>query len=277
MVRPNTAKTSTLWRDHLLLELREDWGPWKAGSLLAAPLSAVVAPGIEASPELLEKACAAMKEVFVPTETRFLEEYTLTHSSIVVTILDNVRELFLSFFLLFKLLFLLLQVVSQLEQYTLGANGSFTKSHVQTPSPGMLAVSSWRDFWLEAANDVHADTITFRYSDFITPTTLYLLKLDATDRKLVTLKSLPPMFDASGMKLVQYHATSKDGTKIPYFVAFPKNFVADGSTATFLYGYGGFEVTLTPYYSGVIGNSILARGGVYVVANIRGGGEFGPR
>src|SRR5690606_16166200 len=72
-------------------------------------------------------------------------------------------------------------------------------------------------------------------------------------------------------------ATSKDGTKVPYFVVRPKDLKLDGNTPTLLYGYGGFEVSLTPAYSGADGKGWLEKGGVYVVANIRGGGGCGPR
>jgi prolyl oligopeptidase len=78
------------------------------------------------------------------------------------------------------------------------------------------------------------------------------------------------------MKVEQYEATSKDGTKIPYFLVTPKGFKADGNAPTLLYGYGGFEVPQLPRYDGVNGSAWLERGGAYVLANIRGGGEFGP-
>ncbi|MGG6341608.1 prolyl oligopeptidase family serine peptidase, partial [Stenotrophomonas geniculata] len=72
-------------------------------------------------------------------------------------------------------------------------------------------------------------------------------------------------------------ATSKDGTRVPYFVVHDKAMKLDGSNPTLLYGYGGFEISLTPSYSGGMGRAWLEKGGVYVVANIRGGGEYGPR
>jgi prolyl oligopeptidase len=91
------------------------------------------------------------------------------------------------------------------------------------------------------------------------------------------VKAMPTFFNAAGMQIQQYEATSKDGTKIPYFVVTPKNFAADGTAPTLLYGYGGFEIALTPTYSGTRGAAWLERGGVFALANIRGGGEFGPR
>ena len=78
------------------------------------------------------------------------------------------------------------------------------------------------------------------------------------------------------MRVEQRFAKSRDGTRVPYFVIWPKGATADGKNPTLLYGYGGFEVSMVPWYSGGVGRAWLARGGVYVVANIRGGGEFGP-
>ena len=84
---------------------------------------------------------------------------------------------------------------------------------------------------------------------------------------------MPAFFDASGMTVEQLEATSTDGTSVPYFVIRLRDRV-DGPTL--LYGYGGFEISLQPVYNGAIGRAWLARGGTFVIANIRGGGEFGP-
>jgi len=113
--------------------------------------------------------------------------------------------------------------------------------------------------------------VMFSFQNYLTPTTLYF---DAGNDAPKPIKSLPARFDASGMVTEQFEATSKDGTKIPYFVTRPKNL--SGPAPTVLYGYGGFEISLTPSYSANFGRLWLSRGGIYVVANIRGGGEFGP-
>jgi prolyl oligopeptidase len=89
-----------------------------------------------------------------------------------------------------------------------------------------------------------------------------------------TLKQAPEFFDASGLSVRQYFAISADGTRVPYFVTGPQD---PSAGPTLLTGYGGFEVSLTPSYSGIIGRGWLARGGTYVVANLRGGGEYGPQ
>jgi prolyl oligopeptidase len=90
------------------------------------------------------------------------------------------------------------------------------------------------------------------------------------------VKSSPAWFDTDGMLVEQFEATSVDGTKIPYFIFKPKGFETNGVNPTLLYGYGGFEISQVPRYSGTTGSAWVSRGGVYVLANIRGGGEFGP-
>ena len=116
---------------------------------------------------------------------------------------------------------------------------------------------------------------TNSYTGFLSPSQLF--EADAVADSHEVIRSDRCWFDAEGMQVTQYEATSADGEKIPYFVVMPAGFEADGTTPTLLGAYGGFEVARTPFYSGIIGNSWLSRGGVYVLANIRGGGEFGPR
>ena len=111
-------------------------------------------------------------------------------------------------------------------------------------------------------------------TDFLSPTTLSIVEVGNAPE---VLKSNPVFFDGSQDVIEQHFATSKDGTQVPYFLVRPKNLKLDGKTPTLLYGYGGFEISLTPSYSGAIGKGWLEKGGVYVLANIRGGGEYGPR
>jgi prolyl oligopeptidase len=142
------------------------------------------------------------------------------------------------------------------------------------------AGSGWADKVLPLPGQGSADIVTandygpeamFSFQNYVTPTTLYF---DGGDDRPRPIKSLPARFDASGIVTEQFQATSKDGTKIPYFVTRPNNL--KGPAPTILYGYGGFEVSLTPSYSANFGRLWLTHGGIYVVANIRGGGEFGP-
>ena len=119
-------------------------------------------------------------------------------------------------------------------------------------------------------SDLYRLTVT----NYLTPGDLALGTLGGPPAEV--LKRGPRFFDAAGMGVSQHEATSADGTKVPYFQVSPKGFQADGTAPTLLYGYGGFEVSLTPGYSAVAGSEWVGKGGVYVVANIRGGGEFGP-
>ena len=123
-----------------------------------------------------------------------------------------------------------------------------------------------------AAED--SNVFFFSYEGFLRPDTLYVANDGGAT--IEPLKSLPDFFDTTGMTVEQHLATSKDGVKVPYFLVLPDGHEANGETPTLLYGYGGFEVSLTPSYSATVGHSWLARGGAYALANIRGGGEYGP-
>ena len=112
-------------------------------------------------------------------------------------------------------------------------------------------------------------------SGFLSPPALWLADVDTG--ALHTVKALPPKFDASHEIVEQFAATSSDGTKIPYFVVHRKGAALDSSTPTLLTAYGGFQIAMTPHYLGTIGKLWLEHGGTYVLANIRGGGEFGPK
>jgi prolyl oligopeptidase len=142
------------------------------------------------------------------------------------------------------------------------ADGKWSDKKLDLPAGGSTHIISTNDFGPEAY---------FGFESFLKPSTLYA---DAGQDKPVEIKSLPARFDASGLITEQFEATSKDGTKVPYFVVRAKD--AKGPRPTILYGYGGFEISETPSYSANIGKLWLTRGGTYVLANIRGGGEFGP-
>lgn len=158
----------------------------------------------------------------------------------------------------------LTNVKSELSVYSF-QNGSWSRSKVNAPEFGSLDVITTDDF---------SDQYFFNFNNFLTPSTLYVADAAANTSK--ALKSLPAYFDASGFKVEQFKARSKDGTMVPYFVVSSKKTVLNGQNPTLLYGYGGFEVSLEPGYSGVRGIAWLEKGGVFVLANIRGGGEFGP-
>jgi prolyl oligopeptidase len=186
----------------------------------------------------------ALQVLFEPSERVSLAGVGSTRDRVLVLTLDNVR--------------------SRLASLTF-ANGAWTRADVALPGQGAASIPAASDF---------ADVYFVSYEDFLTPSSLLLSQAGAAPEKV---KTMPTFFDATGMTIEQYEATSKDGTKIPYFVVLPKGFKADGNAPTLLGGYGGFEVAQTPTYSGARGAAWLERGGVYALANIRGGGEFGPR
>jgi prolyl oligopeptidase len=144
-------------------------------------------------------------------------------------------------------------------------SGGWEREKVDVPEVGTLYV---------AAADEQSNQYFVSYEGFLTPTSLYYV---ADGQNMQKVKSLPDFFDANGLEVKQLEAFSKDGTRVPYFLVQPKEMNTDGSNPTLLYGYGGFESVQIPYYSGVLGTAWLENGGLYAVANIRGGGEFGPK
>jgi prolyl oligopeptidase len=153
----------------------------------------------------------------------------------------------------------------ELWRYSRESNGELVKNKISLPELGSI--------YLMPAEE-GSDDVFVTYSNFLQPTTLYRLNADSHDP--MPLKQAPSRFDPSSLLVEQKWATSKDGTQIPYFLVRPKN--SEGPMPTVLYGYGGFEISLNPYYLGNswIGSEWLHSGRAYVIANIRGGGEFGP-
>ncbi|KQM80058.1 prolyl oligopeptidase family protein [Xylophilus sp. Leaf220] len=232
-------------RDTLLLELRSplDLGgrTFPAGSLLVADADAWL------------RGEQAARPLFTPTATRSLAGYTATRDHLLLQVMDN--------------------VASRVEAWHReGGTGEFVGRTVEAPFPGQLGVTGLHDPLL--ADDPLAEHYLLSYTDFTTPGSLYLATT-ADDRRTL-LKAGPARFDAEGMRAEQCFATSADGTRVPYFVLWPRGAQADGRNPTLLYGYGGFEQPLTPWYAASYGSAWCAQGGVFVVANLRGGGEFGP-
>ncbi len=142
----------------------------------------------------------------------------------------------------------------------------WTKEALDFPANGSINIGNTND----------KEEIAFVSTEsFLTPDTLWTFNTETMEK--AEAKSLPSWFDASSMVAEQFFATSTDGTQVPYFVVHDKNIELDGTNPTLLYGYGGFEISLNPSYSATRGKLWLERGGVYVLANIRGGGEYGPK
>jgi prolyl oligopeptidase len=157
-------------------------------------------------------------------------------------------------------------VHNQLYRWKRGRNG-WSRTQVATPP---LASFSMREVDADESDDYW-----FKHGGFLTPSALELRQGNGK-RRPETLKREPAFFDAEGLEVSQHFATSQDSTRVPYFQVAPKGLALDGNAPTLIAGYGGFEVSLTPYYGSVMGAAWLERGGVYVVPNLRGGGEYGP-
>jgi len=160
---------------------------------------------------------------------------------------------------------LLRDVTGHLYVYTF-EQGAWKHRKVETPTNGNLGITGTSEF---------SDEFFFTFSNFITPATLY--RVNPQDLTYTPFKSLPGYFDSSLFKVEQFKAYSKDGTAIPYFLVSSKNLKLNGKNPTLISAYGGFEVARLPYYSGTTGAIWLENGGVFVLANIRGGGEYGPK
>ncbi|MFM2341874.1 MAG: hypothetical protein RLZZ592_1527 [Pseudomonadota bacterium] len=215
-----------------------------AGSLLVAEADALMAQGCEA---------VRWTALFTPTPTCSLGGSAWTRGHVLLNLLDN--------------------VANRVEELRFdAASGGWTRRAVALPGPGTLGLGGLHEPHLP--DDPLAEHYWVTYADFLTPDSLMLAEAgrDAPE----VLKQRPRYFDAAGLAAEQRFATSADGTRVPYFVVRPKDAPMDGSTPTLLYGYGGFEVSMQPWYSGGFGLAWYERGGALVVANIRGGGEFGP-
>ncbi len=236
---PNSANKS-VHHDWLMLELRE---AWNAGGREYPAGSLLVTK--------FDDFMAGKREfeaLFEPTETTSLAGATWTRNHLVLNVLEDVKN--------------------TLTVLTPGADGWARSALTGVPELGTVAVS--------AVDSDESDAVWMTVTDYLTPSTLMLAEV-GSDRAPETLKTMPAFFDASTHEVEQHFATSKDGTRVPYFLVRPKDMQLDGSNPTLLYGYGGFEISLTPGYSGGVGKGWLEKGGVYAVANIRGGGEYGPR
>jgi prolyl oligopeptidase len=185
------------------------------------------------------------KVLFEPTPRTSLESFRTTRNYVVVNALDNIR--------------------SRLYAHSL-QDGVWTQRELPTPAFGSVD--------LDPVDGLRTDEYFLTTTDFLTPNTLSYGRIGAAPSE--PLKQSPGFFDARGLRVSQHEAISKDGTRVPYFQVSRADVKLDGSNATLLYGYGGFQISSTPGYSAGVGIGWLEHGGVYVLANIRGGGEFGP-
>jgi prolyl oligopeptidase len=225
----------------IIVELNEDWKP--EGLSTSFPQGSFVALDLEA----VKKDPTHLKPtvIFTPTAQEFAQEAAVTKNHLVLTTLDHVQ--------------------GRAYVYTRSAKNVWTSKKLDIPDNLSVAIQTV---------NTSDDRFFLETTGFLTPSSLLLG--DAAETTLKLAKTLPAQFDASNLVVEQLQATSTDGTKVPYFIVHRKDIKYDSSNPTLMTAYGGFQVSETPRYSGIVGKLWLERGGVYVLANIRGGGEFGP-
>jgi prolyl oligopeptidase len=179
-----------------------------------------------------------------PDNRSSVEGMAITDNMLLINMLNNVK--------------------SELHAYSW--NGNWDKTKINAPEYGNITLG---------ATDENSDNYFFLFTNFLSPSTLYYG--NSKTGSIQKVKSLPEWFATDKFQVQQYEAVSKDGTNIPYFVVGQKGMKSDGTNPTLLYAYGGFEVSQLPSYSAITGMMWLEKGGVYVLANLRGGGEFGPK
>ena len=184
-------------------------------------------------------------EVFTPTTKQSLEDFGITKSGLLLSINEDVAAK------AFSLDFV---------------DGAWIKTELDFPGNGAISVNG---------TDRDEDIAFMTYESFLSPDSYFAVDMSTVE--MTKLKGLPDWFDSDSMEAKQHFVTSSDGTRVPYFIIHRKDLKMDGNNPTILYGYGGFRISLNPSYSATIGRAWLERGGVYVVANTRGGEEYGPQ
>jgi len=234
---PLDATIRAAFGGQLIVNLKSDWAIGGL-RLFSGSLVALSTTDLTARPEL----------IYAPTARSTVESVWATQDRLYVQTLDNVS--------------------ARVMAYALPAAGAaWLAADVAIPDHGSV---------IAATSDSLSNEFIVTFESFLVPTTQFLGTLAASGVSVSKLRQIPSRYDTSGLKVDQWHATSKDGTDVPYFIVRRANLTLDGSNPTLLYGYGGFEISMTPYYMSSYGKGWLEKGGVYVLANIRGGGEFGP-
>lgn len=235
---PLESQPSALVAGRLLFNLQKSWSV-DGSTFPQGSLVSIDLAAATADPANVKPAL-----VYAPGPRESLDDVEQTSSRLLLTTYDNVR--------------------GRAWIYSPIAD-SWSKQRLDLPEDSSIAIN---------ATDDRSNAAYLTATSFLIPPTLW--QLDAGTGALSIVKMSPARFDASNDVVEQREATSKDGTQVPYFIVHPKSMKLDGTNPTILYAYGGFGVSETPNYSGILGKLWLERGGVYVLANIRGGGEFGP-
>ena len=236
MTLPPKVDLQGISQGQLLFRILQDWQISGETFKAGSLLSMALAEVTSARPRV--------RPVLVPGPRDSIEQVAVTHGAVLAALYSDVK--------------------GRLLRLQFDGN-AWTATDIALPVNGSVGI---------ATADEHSATAFVTFQDFLQPATLYQVAVPAAQAR--PIKSLSQKFDAAGCSVEQLMATSRDGTQVPYFVVRPKGFVANGSAPTLLYGYGGFNVSMLPSYLGTTGKLWLEHGGVYVLANIRGGGEFGP-
>ncbi len=238
---PKQSSITGVFKQQLLVSLQEDWvvdgQTYAQGQLVS----------FDFGQWLTDQRIRNLQIVYAPTNSTSIDSVSITQSKVLVNVLEHVVNKIYAF---------------DIVQTT---QAQWQAEQLDLPTNSALRISS--------AND-KTDIVFINSEGFTTPDSLY--KLNVLGGNAEIIKSIPSRFNDADFVVKQRFTTSKDGTQVPYFVVAHKNTQLDGNNPTLLYGYGGFEISLTPSYSGVRGKLWLENGGVYVLANIRGGGEYGP-
>ena len=213
---------------------------WQSGGV-SVPTGSLVAVPLKAlqSGETLKP-----QILFAPSPRQSIDGVAATKGHVILAYNDNVR--------------------GRVMVLTPGADG-WSQTPVELPDNATISIASASD---------KSDKAYLSVAGFLAPTTLWAM--DAANPAPTQVKAMPARFDADGLVVEQFEATSSDGTKIPYFIVHARDMKKDGSTPTIMTAYGGFEIPMTPSYAAITGKLWLERGNSFVLANIRGGGEFGP-
>jgi prolyl oligopeptidase len=236
--RPDDA-ISFVFRDRLFIRLRTPWTVNDKTYPAGSLLATAFEPFLEGKRQF--------DVLFEPSERKSLAGVTTTRNHVIINELDNVRN----------------------RLYVLTPKGGTWQREALPGAPEFSTVSA------SPIDPDETDDYFLSVSGYLTPPSLYLGTLGKAPAEKI--KSTPAFFKSEGLSVSQHEAVSKDGTRIPYFQVARKEVALDGKNPTLLYGYGGFEISMVPGYQATTGAAWLEKGGVYVVANIRGGGEFGPK
>ena len=237
---PQSSDFSAYYKGQAVFSLKEDWTSPKGTAFKSGAVVALDLAAALKDPAHIEPAM-----VFMPNDHQSVEGISQTKSRLVFSLLSN--------------------VTGEVDSVDYSA-GKWTQTKLALPENSNLSIQS---------TDDQSDSVFAYSTGFLEPSTLY--RLDAVSGQVTKIKSSPERFNADGLQVKQYWATSKDGTQVPYFLVARKDIPLDGTTPTIEYAYGGFELSMLPSYSSSLGKLWLEKGGAYVLANIRGGGEFGPK